>query len=478
LSVPFGEHLNERLTFYPPFYPMVLSLPKILGFDLMAGARWIQMALFGANIVLVGLILGALLHESFWLPLWGAFFMATSLAMLNIHAMAWSEPLYIFLTLLGLFCLSRYLELGKTQNFVAAIVASALALLTRYVGFALVAAGGLALLLWSSHPPHRRLKVAVVFAIFSLLPLSIWMVGNLASSGMATGRQILFHPPDKARLLQLLFTLSDWLRLPPQLPNRAKAVILMGGAIIGAVIFFRLVKRSGPQQVEPERARPAIFPSFVKISLLYGIVYLFMLALSSAFLDANTPLDSRILSPVYILAVIVGLLLVGTQNKIEHRRTPIHYGLNAAIVLLGALYLIGSVNWIQENQGVGFGYTSLRWRTSQALQELNQYPAETIIFSNAPEPIYLHTSRPARFLPRRWCTITRQENPYYLQELSQLKQILHEKPAVIVYFLNFKRTSLEEEEMLIETMQLCLSASLPDARIYQASGDGKDCLSH
>lgn len=477
LRVPLGDRPGERLTHYPPLYPAVLSIPKILGLDLLAGARWINLTLFFANIVLVGLILCTLLPENFWLPLGGAFFTSISLTILNIHAMAWSEPLFVFCILSSILFLSRYLEREQTKDLAVSIVATALALLTRYAGISLVVTCGLAIMLWLSSRYVKRLAVVAVFVLFSILPLSVWMLTSIASSGTAAlGRQILFHPPGKEKLFQLLYTLSDWLTLPNQWPDLAKAMIVAGILIGGLIILMGVLERVTSKQATSEKEYFKEIPVFVRISLLLSFVYLLSVFLSITFLDATIPLDLRILSPFYVLFVIIGAYAIERGISKAERNSPSRLGIAFLILMFCMLHLKASVQWIQEYRGFGLGYTSIRWRNSTVYKELIRLPDEMIIYSNAPEPIYLYTGKSARFLPRSWNAITKQINPRYSDELRYLKELMHQDQAVIVYFLNFKRTSLEEEQMLIQTMQLCLGVALPDARIYHAAGDGNDCL--
>ena len=65
--------------------------------DPLSAARWLNAVLFGANILLIGLILVQVTDNSFWLPVIGSFLVLTSGSMLTNHSMAWTEPLFIFL---------------------------------------------------------------------------------------------------------------------------------------------------------------------------------------------------------------------------------------------------------------------------------------------------------------------------------------------------------------------------------------------
>jgi hypothetical protein len=44
----------ERLSLHPPFYSLLLSAFGLLGIDMLAAARWLNVFLFGATIFLAG----------------------------------------------------------------------------------------------------------------------------------------------------------------------------------------------------------------------------------------------------------------------------------------------------------------------------------------------------------------------------------------------------------------------------------------
>ena len=108
LSVMSGDGQAIPLTHYPPLFPILLSILGKSGIVLPEVARWLNVCLFGANILLVGLVINRYTHGSIWVPAFGSFLMLTSVHMLHIHAMAWSEPMFIFFGILGLFLLDIY----------------------------------------------------------------------------------------------------------------------------------------------------------------------------------------------------------------------------------------------------------------------------------------------------------------------------------------------------------------------------------
>ncbi len=94
----------------PPLYPSVLPLVGTSGVDPIVAARWVNALFFGANILLVGLLIKRYVGKRTGISLLGAMLILTSVDMLYIHSFAMSEPAFIFLGLLGLWLIDACSE--------------------------------------------------------------------------------------------------------------------------------------------------------------------------------------------------------------------------------------------------------------------------------------------------------------------------------------------------------------------------------
>src|SRR5205823_9563734 len=121
------------LATWPPLFPALLALIGLIGIDFSDGDRWLNALAFCANISLVGLIIYRC-TRSRWTSMIGSFLMLTTLDMLRIHTFAGTEPLFLFLFLIGLFLLGRYLETSRGWYLLSSSFAVALASLARYPG--------------------------------------------------------------------------------------------------------------------------------------------------------------------------------------------------------------------------------------------------------------------------------------------------------------------------------------------------------
>ena len=85
------------MTHYPPLYSSLLALIGLGHVSIAGAARWLQAILFGANVLLVGLVIARSARNSFWLPMVGALLMLTAPDVVAIHTLALTEPLFILL---------------------------------------------------------------------------------------------------------------------------------------------------------------------------------------------------------------------------------------------------------------------------------------------------------------------------------------------------------------------------------------------
>ncbi|HEY9153407.1 MAG TPA: hypothetical protein VIN60_11010, partial [Anaerolineales bacterium] len=130
-----GFSINgEPIIFYPPLYALLLAAIGLLENNLVQAARILNAALFGINVCLIALAV-YLITERDWMASGCATGLFLSSApLLELHSYAWSEPLFITLTLASIILLSRYVTQPKLHYLVLSSLSLGLALTTRYIG--------------------------------------------------------------------------------------------------------------------------------------------------------------------------------------------------------------------------------------------------------------------------------------------------------------------------------------------------------
>jgi 4-amino-4-deoxy-L-arabinose transferase-like glycosyltransferase len=371
------------------------------------------------------------------------------------HVMLWSEALFLILGFAGMAALASWLTRPAAWKGVLAGVLTGLALLTRFAGLPFALAGAAAILLLAKRSRARRWTDALLYLALSLAPLLMWMGFASVAAGEATNRSLSLHPPGLTQAMQALTTLGAWFQLPASTPWPVVGLALAGWGL------FILVGVIGFRRDEGD----ATLPPLVVLLLLFMPIYGAFLLLSLTFFDANTPLDHRILVPFFVAGVMLTLFALTTWWD----RAPVNRRwVRVALVAMLGLFLLFSwrstLAQVRIMAATGAGWSSARWRTSPTLSAVQALPPSLIIYSNAPEAVYLWTGRPARSLPRLVQPMTRQVNPAYEEELDAMAEDLTRGEGVLVYFTAVPR--LWDLQDLRQKMRLWPVLQHSDGIIY------------
>src|SRR5438876_5374958 len=109
VALGLSDSPGMRLTHYPPLFPMVLSLGRFFSIDAWTTARWLNASLMALSTILTGTIFLKLGGARSWAGLWGVALFAVAPDLMLVHAMVWSEPLYIALMLVTVLAFLIYL---------------------------------------------------------------------------------------------------------------------------------------------------------------------------------------------------------------------------------------------------------------------------------------------------------------------------------------------------------------------------------
>lgn len=457
LSLWAGNLNLQPLTHFPPFYPLLLAGMASLGIDPLVGARGLGAVLFAANIASIGIILRRCATGSPWTAVIGAFLATSAPFMLELHSMLWTEPLFIFLGLWGLVILSQHLRQPRLATLIGSALLVGLAWLDRYIGIALVFTG-LVGLLWLGRKPFRgRLLDGLAFALLSSLPVVIWLVRNELVAGKGTDRQWAVHPLSLAQLKTALLVFSTWL-VPQGLSNLGRQALLLLVALLILGLGAYLWRR---RQLDKLDGHPVFLP-FTFIG-----VYLAFLGLSISFLDAQIPLESRLLSPLWVAGCLAALYLVDwLAFRVQAGWTVKLIALGSLLVVCG-LYLQNGLYRVVQIRRQGLGYASPVWIGSDLVARVRLLPQDAPLYTNAPEVIYFFTGRRASPLPYIYNPNSLLPNPAFEHDIQGMQAELSAERGALVFFNALKdRSYFPSEEQLKAEMPLRLWSIAQDGTIY------------
>lgn len=288
------------MTHYPPLYPFLLSVLIKLGTGINDAAKVIDVICFTLSILVIAITLVYLTRSTILAGLGGLLF-ATSPGMITIFTWAYSEPLFIFTSLTGVLFLFLYLD-DKFMpfSFLLSAFFFSLAILSRYIGLSLLPAILIVVLQKTRPPIKAQIRSILLFITILFLPISLWLLRNYILQNNGINRVIHFEFIKLATLADFMNTLSSWISPDVTSSIYLASIFTVGFMYIAAISFRRSF------------SKPA------KIFLLFGFTYLGLLLCSIMFIDHYTPLDFRLLSPVFLfilLALIVQIHVLFTRRK-------------------------------------------------------------------------------------------------------------------------------------------------------------------
>jgi hypothetical protein len=387
-SIPLPQPLDdggEALYHWAPGYAIAL---KAFGGSYV-GARFLNVVLLFAGVLLIGGMTWRLVDRRAGLIAAGLY--AASPTVFDMHLALLAEPLYLVLAIAALWLLAE-------ERSVAAGLVVGAAALTRYAAFPLILLGGVTL-----RGRDRRSFLAISVSLYAA-----WMVRNRLAAGHTTGRQLAWHPPGWDKLEEGGRTLLHLLTTPGRLPSIHTGSLNAGVAaelVAAAAIVASLIALRGS-------TRP---PRLVTICVAFVPLYLAFVLVTVTVFDALTPLDARLLVPLFpSLAVSLAWIM--------RQRVAL-----AAIVI--AVFTVATLQEVRTHRELGSDYSGRVWNAARITQA--DLPP-TRLYSTWPAAVAYFTGRSPRRVPRPTDKATGKRNENYGAQMSELARAVRRGRAALV----------------------------------------------
>jgi len=294
----FVIHTGTQVVWWPPLYPMLLAFIQLATeLDPASFAQIVNAVLFALVLLLSAGLFQAAFPGNVACSLLGVGTVLLSVPLSDVYAMAWSECLFIPLVLAYLLCAQRYWRRRDALSLAGLTLSAAFACLTRYIGLVLVLCGVLTVMLVSGADFKTRFTRAFAFAGLSLLPLGFWAARNYWLTGTFFGSRGLFRNTFADSINASVETIVSWYASGPAL-----ALVVLAAIVVLTMAVLSTRTAIGRLSEGLKVILAGHFPT-----LLFPVVY-FPALLLAATRDATV--DSRTLSPIYIPATLVLLMLV------------------------------------------------------------------------------------------------------------------------------------------------------------------------
>lgn len=418
-----GSAHTVRLTSFPPLLPVALATMGYVGIDPLVGAKWLNAALFGADIFLIAVFIKRYTGSDI-AAVFSAFLMATNVDVRINQCMLISEPLFLFCVLAGLIFITSYIDtptLPLLFGFSAAFAAAGAA---RYIGASLLPVGAYAIAFAPSPSRLRRMHLGIYAGVFAC-PVVGWVARNVVLSHTFTNRSAAFHPPGLDRFVFSYLSLSTWL-LPSVVPQYIRIVILAAAI---ALILRPLLYRSKTAR------QPSAKPQLDGILIALLSCYILGFVIAQTFFDAQIWIAGRHLLLIYIVGSMVVISQITELLRSASPRFRIT-GFCLCIAILGVGLLRTGKNVLKVHDE-GLGLSSMRWQTSELILKTKELDGQVPIITNSTALVYLRTGKLAYGIPSRVNSQTERLNPQYPGEMAWINNEIQHEGAVVVYFTGF-----------------------------------------
>ena len=481
---------GSPLIVQPPLYPATLAVVSILsGVDAPAAARYLNAVLLCFIIWATGyLVLRLLSHPA--VAMLGILSIFFSVPFHNVSLSAWSEPLFIFFSLLCIVFLSRYVRRPRPLSLILFIMMATAASLTRYIGVIFIAIGCLSIITLGQGDMRRRLQDAA-FSLASVAPLLLWLMRNeIVSDTLFGPRAPSQHSLVENVALTVIRLLAWYLPLPPKftatdalsLISATDAFSLAFLAIcaicvicllvvwvvalrrLGLFLFFRAQKGvSLGMKIPPE----------ISVSCIFVVTYLVFLIITSTTTDYDA-IGTRLLSPVFAPMQMILFPLVSRKTDfigITGKSSQVNILLLATLVgcLIGPIRSTVALHLDMRDHGKY--WSGATWKNSEIISALLRNHAiwdGTMIFSNAPDFVYLRVGHATQLSPQK-TVYDAQQKAWIPNELRLQGRWPVGDKALLVWFDRFEQNDCLTPNELRQAANLKEIDRFADGAIYLVS---------
>jgi hypothetical protein len=402
---------GEPYILWPPLYPMLIGFLHLTGLNAFTAAHVIQFFSFAMVAYFSSLVLLKLFPNDFAFAFLGAFLIATAPIAVSTFYMIGADYLFMAFTIVITWLVWRYSEKQDRTTLTFIGLTVSLAMLTRYIGYALVLSALLAVFTYTNGSFLKRTLRSVYAGAFSLVPLA-WMFNtwNVTSENRRAPLSFMEYASQ--------FTSGTIAWFTTNVPDENKLTAIHFGMVWGPVLlaFILLFFLS--------RRMKVLNPAAVFI-IGFGIIYTVAL-FTNAMIAYFNRLWGRFQLPDYFPLVILFLLVIGYGVRYlqEHRS---RFYIPAAILGYGFLLFISvaqlnRTTWLMRDAIQGIipenGINTREMNENSILQywKANPPEGEYHVFSNYTALAAFHTLHNTDASPRR--------GPVYGDEIYPLEDYI------------------------------------------------------
>jgi hypothetical protein len=328
--------------------------------------------------------------------------------------MLWSETLFIFLAVVFILVLHKYLNTLNVSALIVAALIVATICIVRYAGICIIGIGGFVLLFMKHKSIKQKIIHILLFGTIACSLLVFNLIRNYYAQGYLTGEREKSLTSLWGNFKYFGITLYDWL---PYAFNHYLPETVFGVAVVlllGIAVTWHLATKKDNT-------------SFEYIAAVFAFGYISFMILTAT-VSRFEPLNSRLFSPAFIpMLWVLAYWLNKTVIVSKGRKRFLFIGLNVFIaVFFICNEFIPSYGSYSDIKDYGIpGYTDDDWRLSPTVEYIRSgdsvFRPEYDIYSNANDAVFFFTGHSSQRLPHR-------------QSPSDIKEFFQDDHFYVVWF--------------------------------------------
>lgn len=451
---------------WPPLYPVLLSFITFsFGIEAETSALIVNLVLFGLTIYSFGQLCKKYLNSELLIVI-GLISVLFSIPVFTVSLWAWSELIFILFIIWYINSLISFIEKKSKSSLIVLILITSLAMLTRYIGVAFYFVTIVIMIFYHNDERNRKFKSIALYSVTAFIPIALWLIRNYIVSQTLTGARGTSRFSIYSNLTLTIEHLLEW--YIPEFMASIKIAFIVSLIFISILLWMIYHQRINFKDFNLKIDKKT-FLMLVLITLAY-IVSLIIIST----LKAHNPIDSRLLSPVFIpVTLILLIILQAVYNRLfVFKQKKI---LRILLFALVAVYTIHPISVVSEmmikHHNTGSGYSGTGWEKEKKQAWLSYLNANFIkgskVYSDDPYEVYYLLNIDTQWSPNKKFTDS-EEIVTYLQDLYMTWP--SEGKAYLIWFnnLEFHKRELFTPSELSQIAEIVLIDSSAIGELYKA----------
>lgn len=414
-----GEGFKYFNPQWPPIYPLLIaSLSWLFDISVTDGARLLSSIILGTIIYVISNY-GCREKKLIWIIL--AIQICIHPLVTHIYFYAWSETLFFLIILINFKYLEKIIKISDIDekkhiliNLIL-IACCILATMTRYAGVTLLITNVIVILIYSKKILiWKRIKLITIHIIIFGAISSIWFIYTYLNYKTLSNRSINLHPPTIDQINIAIAEMGRWY-LPGYIEINDFVYIIIGIAMI--LYIFKNIYYISTIEIKSKTKKNQEYN--ILIYSIFSLIYLCFILISISFIDVATPLDNRILSPVFIGIAIC--LIKELSEKLN--QYYIKYFLFIYLVMMSISSLIDLKHWSMLSRYNGIELSGQEHKGKKINKYIKECDKSTKIISDKPWEYDMYTKAKVDWLPRTYDMTSGSINKNYNSQIKDLHNV-------------------------------------------------------